>query len=209
MVGRLIEGYREFRASHYARYRALYERLAAGQQPRALVIGCCDSRVDPATVLNAAPGELFVVRNVANLVPPFTPDGGYHGTSAAVEFAVSALGVRNIVVLGHARCGGIQALREEAAADGALRFVPQWMSIGRPVRDRILAASPGASAETLQRRLEHALILASLDNLRGFPFIEQRLAEGGLALHGWYFDIATGALSRYERDEDAFVEVTC
>jgi carbonic anhydrase len=185
---RLTRGYQDFLRGAYRAERDKYLALAeGGQRPQIMVIGCCDSRAAPETIFSAGPGEIFVLRNVANLVPPYAPDSQYHGTSAAIEFAVLGLEVRHIVVLGHARCGGIAALSDETAALGESDFVGRWMSILAPALDEVPAdGDPEA--------LELASIGRSLDNLRGFPFVARRLGEGQLALHGAHFDIATGKL---------------
>jgi len=193
-MDRLIEGFHRFRAGYYQEHRALFEDLAArGQSPRAMVVSCADSRVDPGLIFDAAPGEIFVVRNVANLVPPYTPSASYHGTSAALEFAVRALAVAHVVVLGHARCGGITALLQ-GPAEAQGEFVPAWMGIAAPARERALAA--GGPAQAVQCACEHEAIKVSLANLMTFPWVEERVAKGALALHGCHFDPAAGELLR-------------
>ncbi len=201
----LIEGYRRFRANRFADARALYERLAErGQKPSAMVVACCDSRVDPATITDAGPGELFVVRNVANLVPPFAPDGALHGTSAALEFGVRVLEVSDIVVLGHASCGGVRALLERSdeprpPAD----FIGAWMDIARSARERTLAQAP-ATESARQLCCEREIVRLSLENLLTFPWIRARVDAGTLRLHGWHFGIATGELAGYEAASGEF-----
>jgi carbonic anhydrase len=192
---RLIEGYRAF-CSHrlrieQARYRELAE---VGQSPEVMVIGCCDSRVSPEVIFDARPGELFVVRNVANLVPPYAPDGTYHGVSAALEFAVEALKVKHIVVLGHARCGGVKAFAEDAAPLSPGDFIGRWMSLMAPAAGRVGARGNVSPAEYLER-LEKASITNSIDNLMTFPRVRELTAQKTLSLHGAYFGVATGALS--------------
>lgn len=193
---KLIEGYREFRQSVWPERRAAYERLAdRGQAPHALVIACSDSRLDPSMIFGAAPGGLFVVRNVANLVPPYERDGQYHGTSAALEFAVRALGVPHIVVMGHALCGGVHALLHgvpEQLGD----FVRPWMRIAARAKLRAEAANP----EDLRTACEHETVRVSLENLMTFPWIAERVAAGTLALHGMFYQISTGVLERLEAD---------
>jgi carbonic anhydrase len=193
----LIEGYRRFRANVWLDRRRLFETLAVeGQAPRALVIACVDSRVDPAMIFDAAPGELFVIRNVANLVPPYAPDAAYHGTSAAIEFAVCVLEVQEIVVLGHANCGGVRALLEgvpEAACD----FVGPWISIAAQVRDHVLRCS---DAENRQTDAEQEIVKLSIGALMTFPWIASRVADGRLKLHGAHFGIYTGVLSLLQPD---------
>ena len=194
---RLIDGYRQFRRSEYPTQKRLFEDLAArGQVPQTMVISCCDSRVDPAQIFSAGPGELFVVRNVANLVPPCGEGGDYHGTSAALEFAVTGLKVRNIVVMGHASCGGVRACLEGAQDPGiGGRFIGPWMSILTPARDKVLREHGDASDEIRQRALELAGVVQSIENLHSFPFVAQAVSGGELRLHGAYFGIATGELA--------------
>lgn len=171
-----------------------YRALAEGQNPETMIIACCDSRAAPETIFNAGPGELFVLRNVANLVPTFQPDGGQHGTSAAIEFAVNALGVKNIVIMGHGRCGGIRAALDPAGAPLAQGdFIGKWMSMLAPVSDEVSAYKILTTNER-QTMLERLSIRNSIKNLRTFPYIKQFEAEGKLALHGAWFDISTGEL---------------
>ncbi len=187
-MDRLMDGFRKFRSSYYEENKELFDSLAQGQHPRYMVISCCDSRVDPALIFNCAPGELFVVRNVANLVPPYQPDTKYHGTSAALEFAVRGLNVEIIVVLGHARCGGIRAL-VTASDDECTDFINPWMAIAKSARDISTAVSAGQSPEVTQRLCEHESLKVSLANLMSFPWVAERVREGRLSLHGMYFDI--------------------
>jgi carbonic anhydrase len=194
-MDRLLAGYRRFRSEVWPAERARYQALARkGQRPETLVIACSDSRVDPQTVFGAGPGELFVVRNVAGLVPPYRPDAGYHGTSAALEYAVRVLGVAQIVVLGHAQCGGVRAM-VEGAPEAARDFVEPWMRIALPV----LRALPEEVANgDLLQHCESAVVRLSLANLATFPWIAAAVAEGRLALAGFRFDIRTGVLARLE-----------
>src|SRR5579862_1749461 len=181
----LIEGYRRFRAGTWRAERARFEELSRlGQRPRALVIACSDSRTDPQMVFNARPGELFVIRNVANLAPPYGPDGEPHGVSSAIEFAVRSLRVRAIVVLGHAMCGGIHALLNGAPSE-ASDFVGQGVRIAEPARQRAMLAP----AEQRQNVCEHESVRLALDNLMTFPWIKAAVEAGGLTLHGCFFDI--------------------
>ena len=190
----LTEGYARFRADHYQRHLNTYEALADGQQPQVMVISCCDSRVDPATIFDAGPGQLFIVRNVANLVPPYEPIGTYHGTSAAIEFAVTGLGVSDIVVMGHGQCGGIRAWLDNLYAEPAKpSFVTKWMSIVGGARSHLPPDAP-ADGPGQQKAYEYASILNSLDNLLTFPFIREAINDGRLALHGAHFSIADGLL---------------
>jgi carbonic anhydrase len=191
----LLRGYRTFISqrlpTEQSRYRELSER---GQSPEVMVIGCCDSRVSPEVIFDAGPGELFVVRNVANLVPVYAPDGGAHGVSAALEYAVQVLRVKHIVVLGHAQCGGIRAFIDKLAPLSPGDFIGQWMSMfikpGEKVGQR--------EHETMQdftTRIEKAAVFRSLENLVTFPFVQILVERGKLHLHGAYFGVAEGSLS--------------
>jgi carbonic anhydrase len=186
----LISGYRRFRAGMWSRERQRFEELSRdGQRPKTLVVACSDSRTDPQMVFNARPGELFVIRNVANLVPPYGPDLQYHGTSAALEFGVRELKVQRIVVLGHAMCGGIDALLHGGPAAGN-DFVGNWMHIAEPARQRALEMP----AEQRQGECERESVRLSLDNLLTFPWIKDAVTQGRLKLHGCFFDIRSGIL---------------
>ena len=198
---RLIDGYARFRAGAWPERRALFARLAAeGQRPRAMVIACSDSRVDPAMIFDMGPGELFVVRNVANLVPPYQPDGAYHGTSAALEFGVCNLGVEDLIVMGHGLCGGVQALMADAEPAGD--FVGLWIRVAERARRRVLACD----ATDRQLEGEHAVVRVSLENLATFPWIASRVAAGALHLHGTHFDVRSGVLASLRAD-GSFVPV--
>lgn len=192
---RLLTGYRNFMAAPYVEERERYRNLAqTGQKPQTMVIACCDSRAAPETIFNAKPGELFVVRNVANLVPPFTPDGEHHGTSAALEFAVQALKVKDIIVLGHGRCGGIQAALNpgsEPLSQGD--FIGRWMNILKPVAEEMQGYSALTATER-QTALERISIRNAIRNLMTFPWISTLCEDGALSLHGAWFDISTGEL---------------
>jgi carbonic anhydrase len=191
----LLDGYRRFRAGGWESQRARWERLAHGQSPRIMVIACSDSRVDPAQIFDVSPGEIFVVRNVANLVPPFETTQGHHGVSAALEFAVTQLNVPEVVVLGHGACGGVRAALDhafEGAPPGRGGFIADWVSMLGPARDRIVAEL-GQGPEAV-RALELECVKVSLANLRSFPCIPEREAAGKLRLHGAYFAIADGIL---------------
>ncbi len=196
-MDRLIEGYRQFRATIWPVERVRYEVLAAeGQSPQTMVIACSDSRVDPQTVFGALPGELFVVRNVAGLVPPYAVDAGYHGTSAALEFGVRVLKVAHIVVLGHAQCGGVRAM-VEGAPDEARDFIGPWMAIGAPaVRKVSEDLDPGERLALC----EAEVVRLSLANLATFPWIGEAVAAARLQLHGFRFAIRTGVLEKLEGD---------
>ena len=193
----LTDRFRRFKFRHFAPNHDQYEKLAAeGQTPDVMIVSCCDSRVDPETIFSAMPGELFVVRNVANLVPPFETQGKYHGVSAALEFAALNLRVKHIVVMGHSGCGGVRAsLDHETLRQTEAAFVTNWMSMLDGARERVLAANPGGDPAVLRRALEREGIKTSLENLRTFPCIQALEAKGRIKLHGTYFDIAEGSLS--------------
>jgi carbonic anhydrase len=204
---RLIEGYGAFAAGRLQaeqhRYRELAER---GQTPEIMVIGCCDSRVSPEVIFDARPGELFVVRNVANLVPPFETGGTYHGVSAALEFGVGALKVKHIVVLGHAHCGGVRAYAEDAEPISPGDFIGRWMSLMAPAAEKVGARGDLSPAEYLER-LEKASIVNTLDNLMTFPRLRKLIERGAVALHGAYFGVAAGELSVLDPATGEFVPV--
>jgi carbonic anhydrase len=193
----LVEGFQRFRERHFAKGDKFQDLVQFGQTPKALVVACCDSRVDPALVLDCAPGDLFVIRNVANLVPPAENQGHYHGTSAALEFGVRNLGVQYIIVLGHAQCGGIHALLE-GSVDKNESFISGWMGIADAAREQVEREHANASNEVRHRACEQQAILVSLDNLMTFSWIRERVEQGKLALHGWYFDIERGELLGYD-----------
>ncbi len=206
----LIEGYRAFRTGIYRqneeRYRALANRT---QKPKALIIACCDSRADPAMVFSADPGELFVVRNVANLVPPYEPDTHYHGTSAAIEFGVTGLEIADVIVMGHARCGGIEALYESGRGNPPKgEFVSGWMSLAEGVAEDVRKTHAHLDREAMLRQMEQRAVLRSIEMLRTFPFIREREADGRLRLHGWFYGIGSGVLSIYDEAQDRFVDMT-
>lgn len=194
----LSERYEGWHASHFAENKAWFVRLAeGGQHPRAMVIQCCDSRVNAVQMFGAEPGDLFVVRNVANLVPPYNPDHQHHGTSAAVEYAVNALKVAHIVVVGHSNCGGVHACHDMCSGkapelDDASSFIGRWMDILRPGYLRVVEKVDGEAAQKTE--LEREGVLTSLRNLETFPFVQTAVASGMLTLHGTWLDIATGML---------------
>lgn len=196
----LAAGYRRFRSERYAVEAERYRALAKGQRPRTMIIACADSRADPATIFAAAPGELFVVRNVAALVPPFEEGGGYHGTSAAIEFAVSELSVPEIVVMGHGLCGGIAAALSERPTG---RFIGPWVELLAGIRAQLSDADPGAR----QKRLEQMAVEYSLQNLTSFPFVEAAIVAGRLHLHGAWFAIAEGELEWLDGTSGRFERV--
>ena len=204
LPGYLTERYRAWLASRFEENRAWYARLAAeGQHPRAMVIQCCDSRINVSEMFGAEPGDLFTVRNIANLVPPYGPDHNHHGTSAAVEFAVNALKVAHIVVVGHSLCGGVHACHQMCAGkapelEQSTSFIGRWMDILRPGYERV-AARVRNEADQISE-LEREAVLVSLMNLETFPFVADARRRGVLSLHGGWVDIATGRLHVWSPD---------
>jgi carbonic anhydrase len=205
----LADRFRRFKHRHFAPNQDHYEKLAAeGQAPDVMVVSCSDSRVDPETLFSAMPGELFVVRNVANLVPPFETQGKFHGVSAALEFAALNIRVKHIVVLGHSGCGGVRAcLEHDAAKQTKAEFIRNWMSMLDDAREKVVAAHAGEPAAALRGALEREGIKTSLANLRTFPCIQILEGRGSVQLHGAYFDIASGMLEVLDRESGEFVKL--
>ncbi|MBI0163928.1 carbonic anhydrase [Bartonella sp. M0283] len=203
---KLLKGYHVFMNTRLVQERERYKQLAyEGQKPETMVIACCDSRTVPETIFDTNPGEIFVMRNVANLVPPFHPDKEYHATSAALEFAVQSLKVKNIVVLGHARCGGIKsALDLDGKPLSSVDFIGKWMGLLTPAAEAVATNTLMTSSER-QTALERISIRYSINNLRTFPWIKRREDQGKLALHGAWFDIATGELWIMDRRTGDFI----
>lgn len=203
---KLLEGYNSFVNGALPRQQVRFRELAeTGQKPETMIIACCDSRAAPEVIFDSIPGEVFVMRNVANLVPPYEPDGAYHSTSAALEFAVQALKVKNIVVMGHARCGGIDAALhplEKPLSPGD--FIGKWMSLLSPAAKKVAAYDSMTQAER-NTALERISIRYSLENLRSFPCVQILEGKGRLHLHGAWFDIATGELWVMEPSTGDFV----
>jgi carbonic anhydrase len=202
---KLAEGFLRFRSEVYESSRPMFDRLAEKQEPKVMMIACSDSRVDPGILCNAEPGELFMVRNVANLVPPYALDKANHGTSAALEFAVNTLNVEHIVVLGHGGCGGIRALYTsppEVGVQGS--FIANWMEIADGARRRTLVTARELDLEDQLRICGHEAIKTSLANLLSFPWIEEKVKAGKLRIHGWNFDIHNGNMDVYVPRLDRF-----
>ena len=203
----LVDGYRAFLISRLRHEQERYRGLAeSGQSPQIMVIGCCDSRVSPEVIFDAGPGELFVVRNIANLVPPYTPDGAQRAVSAALEFAVQALKVKHIVVLGHAQCGGIRAFAEEAGPLSPGDFIGHWMALIAPAAKQ---AGPRGDRplDNYLTQLEQISAVKTLDNLLTFPWVKKRVEDGALKLHAAYFGVATGQLSVWDKASGQFAPV--
>mgnify|MGYP002641267432 FL=1 len=209
----LLNGFRKFRELYYGKSPSLYRDLIRhGQSPRFAVLACSDSRVDPAIVLQTEPGDIFAVRNVAALVPPFEEDGLYHGTSAALEFAVRGLHVEHIIIIGHAHCGGIASMirkqegGEELSYDGGT-FIGAWTDLLRAAYERALASNPELKGDALLSAAERQSVRLSLDNLSTFPFIREAVDAGELSLQGWYLNIFDGALEIWDPDNERFDQV--
>jgi carbonic anhydrase len=204
---RLISGYQTFTEqrlpTEQSRFRELSER---GQSPEVMVIGCCDSRVSPEVIFDASPGELFVVRNIANLVPVYQPDGGAHGVSAALEYAVQVLKVKHIVVLGHAQCGGIRAFVDNAAPLSPGDFIGRWMSMFIKPGEKVEIRGHETMTD-FATRIEKAAVMRSLENLLTFPFVKSAIIRGEMQLHGAYFGVAVGSLSVLDQEAKEFVSV--
>jgi carbonic anhydrase len=202
-VEKFLAGYRQFRETYFRDNQAFIEDLMTkGQAPKALMIACSDSRIDPSLKFGVEPGEMFIVRNVANLVPPFEPDGHAHGTSAALEFAVRGLNIEHVIVMGHARCGGISALMKQPQAGD---FVAAWMQIAQPAREKALEVT--SDPVTAQRCCEQEAVRISLANLLTFPWVKDAVDAGKLQTHGWYFDLETATLSILNKTTDVFEPV--
>ena len=193
-LNRLVAGFARFRRDHFEAEHELYDRLLEGQQPEVMVIACSDSRTDPAIICGARPGDLFVVRNVAALVPPPAQDGAPHGTASAIEFGVKALGVKHIVVLGHSFCAGVRCLLDHDHGAHRFDYVSDWVEVAREVREEMEGLVTDADRALVARQAEQAAVLASLRHLARYPFVAERVAAGTLALHGWYFHFGWGVL---------------
>ena len=193
----LINGYKRFRATDWPEQKRHFEALAEnGQRPKAMVVTCIDSRLDPALVFNAAPGELLIVRNVANLIPPYAPDADYHGTSAALEFGIRILNIPSLIVLGHGLCGGVRALIE-GIPDTTQDFIGPWMSIAKKARTEAMHCT---TPDERQLSCEHGVIKTSLANLMTYPWIAEKVAQKKLTLNGGWFAIHTGTLEILQDD---------
>lgn len=208
-IEKLTAGYKVFRDGRFKEQRATYEDLVdRGQHPKIALVACSDSRVDPGIVLQADPGDLFIIRNVANLVPPCEKGGRFHGTSTAVEYAVENLEVEHIIVLGHAHCGGIRALFDNPGEAGqGDSFVPTWMGLVRSAYLRVEGTMPHASLEEKARICEQSAVMVSLENLMTFPNVRERVAAGRLRLHGWHIDIRSCTLQIFDPASQHFESV--
>ncbi|MCR8826816.1 carbonic anhydrase [Pseudosulfitobacter koreensis] len=211
LPGYLLQRYHGWKATGYADNQAWYRRLAnEGQRPRAMMISCCDSRVHVTSIFGADQGEFFIHRNIANLVPPYEPDGDHHGTSAAVEYAVTVLKVAHLIVMGHSNCGGVQGCLDMCQGkapelEEKTSFVGRWMDILRPKYDLV---ADETDPKVQIRQLEKHAVVASLENLLTFPFVSDRLATGELTMHGLWMDIGEGGLEYYNNADEKFLPVS-
>ncbi|MFZ6819791.1 carbonic anhydrase [Undibacterium sp. Ji22W] len=208
-IHQFIEGFQRFQSKYFSGEKPLYNKLNNGQNPSTLLIGCCDSRVDPALLLDCDPGDIFVIRNVANLVPPCNESGNQQGVSAAIQFAVEALNVKRIIVMGHEKCGGIRALMQGYQPSREIDFIGRWMRIVEPVKQQVLSQLGHCATEVQNHACELGAIILSLNNLRSFPWVAERELSGEIALHGWYFDMTNGALLAYSDRTDSFLPMVC
>lgn len=214
-IDNLIEGYKEFKEEYLHEDNAKYLQSAShGQSPKVMVIGCSDSRVNPAMLTNASLGELFTVNNVANIVPPFKKGNDtHHSTSSAVEYAVKSLKIENIIIMGHSKCGGIKALMEGSRdnkkedSNKEYSFIAPWMDIVSEVRDEIIDKNKDLPQEEKNCLCEKKAILVSLNNLMTFPWVKSAVEDNKLALHAWYFEISTGIIYRYDNQKQDFVDI--
>ncbi len=198
-VTKFLAGIANFQQQHFGENPELASSLASGQKPQALLIGCCDSRVDPALLTDSAPGDLFILRNIANLVPPYRKNDDYHGVSSTIEYAVCILEVSDIIILGHSNCGGIKVLMESKEGEPMGEFIGNWVDIAASARDKVLHDMPDAPVGKQTRACEKEAILVSLKNLMSFPWVKERVAKGQLSLHGWHYDISDGRLQYYNQ----------
>lgn len=207
-IQKLIAGYKLFNQEYKFGKYPEYKQLVHGQKPKAIVISCCDSRVDPSTITKCQPGDLFVVRNVANLVPPFENDGGYHGTSAALEFAVLGLGIKHVIIIGHSKCGGINHLvtSNKNASDNS--FVAKWMEIARDAKRQVKENNLANEIEDKVDLCAQYSIINSIENLSTFPWFKEKLDAGEIFVHGWFFNIGDCELSVLDQDMKKFQVVS-
>lgn len=205
-VSKFLSGFRRFQSNYLGKHHGLFDQLVKqGQHPRALMIACCDSRCDPALLTDCDPGDMFVVRNVANLVPPHVQATYFAATTSAIAFAVRNLEVEHIIIMGHAQCGGIRALMEHRTPScNEEELIAKWLSIAEDARQQVLQELPGRPETMRAHACEQAAILVSLGNLMTYPWIMERVEAGKLALHGWYFDMSRGELLEYRQDTGTF-----
>ena len=206
---KLLAGYQRFREGYYQKNQdQLFKLAKEGQSPKIAIVSCSDSRVDPTVILDCEPGDLFVIRNVANLVPPCEDTENYHGTSAALEFAVTALEVESIIVLGHTQCGGIKSLIDNANKKVDKSFISKWMLQLESVRDEIIADTNLVDQKSRYSCCEKKGVQQSLSNLMTFPWIEERVKSGKLKLHGWRYDLYSSELCALDEKAQSFIRIS-
>ena len=207
-IQKIVDGYKSFRKEYFEEKTHEFRELVDnGQKPKTLIIACSDSRVDPAIVTNSKPGDLFVIRNVANLVPPYEPDNGYHCTSDALEFGVCALNIEHIIIFGHTQCGGINSIITQNNSNQPMRFIENWMKIAKPTCMDAINKHQSDSPEKLSELCGQHSLINSLKNLRTFPWINQKVLDGKLSLHAWNFDLPTGTIKVYSEESQEFAEL--
>lgn len=204
---KLFKGIHKFQKSYFKKEEEFFKRLSGKQEPDVLFIACADSRVDPNLITQSKPGELFIVRNVGNIVPPYDAIKDKNSVAAAIEFAVLLLKVMDIIVCGHSNCGAMQALYKDEREFKSMPHLKDWLKIASPVKETVDAFYPDYSNESRQRILEKENILAQLRNIQTYPFVNQALEKGLLYLHGWYYDIYTGKVYAYDPAADAFEDI--
>lgn len=204
-VDRLLAGYRHFKRTTFLRERSLYKSLTVnGQRPKVMIIACADSRVSPTAVLDTQPGEIFIARNIANIVPPHDPDTTPRSIAAAVEYAIKVLKIEHLIVMGHGRCGGVAALVAHGHGLPDTDYLKAWVDIATPALDLIPNHGEGMSPDELSRASEYAVIKLSLKNLETYPWVREQIEAGKLTLHGWHFSIFDGRLTRWNSDTYQF-----
>ncbi len=204
---KLYKGIYEFKESHFKKEKDFFKRLSEGQTPEVLFITCSDSRVDPNLVTQSKPGELFIVRNVGNIIPPYDSIKDKNSVAAAIEFAVLGLKVKDIIVCGHSNCGAMQALYKDDSEFANMPHLKEWLKIALPVKHVVANFYPSISPVSCQRITEEENILMQLKNIQTYPFVAQALEQGNLYLHGWYYDIGTGSICAYNPNKDMFEEI--
>ena len=206
-LNKLVSGYRDFYEKYFKSDKTVYKKLSTGQSPKTLVIACSDSRVDPAILMNADPGDLFVIRNVANIVPPCQVDDSLHGVSAALEFAVRVLKVENIIILGHSGCAGVNALIHPEKVENS-DFISNWIEVAKPAKNRMMMKVEGGEiTKDHEHSCEREVIVLSLNNLLSFPWIVDSIEKSNLKIYGWYFDVVNGKITQYDANTNEFEAV--
>lgn len=201
---KLLEGIVQFRRDDFEAHKALFSSLKDEHKPHTLFISCSDSRVDPNLITQTLPGELFIIRNVANLVPPYRETAEYVATTSAVEYAVLALDIQNIIVCGHSNCGGCASALKSDEELATLPHTKRWLELARPVREKVLAAIPEDEPEAREWMMEQSNVIEQLRHLWTYPYIKERVLAGKLKLSGWYYIIETGEVFIYDREQGAF-----